>query len=125
MKITIVYDGACPFCDEYVRHQRLRAAVDEVELVDGRAHPDVQRAHAIDGRMLEDGMVVIADGRQHHGGDAVHFLSMLSESPNRWWVRAIATVSRSGRLARLLYPVLRFGRRIALTLLGVPRFPRT
>lgn len=124
MKVTVIYDGACPFCNEYVRHQRLRAAVDELELVDARANPEVLRAHAIDGKMLEDGMVVIADGRQHHGGDAVHLLAMLSESPRRWWVHAVAFASRSSPVARLLYPVLRSGRRIALTLLGIPRFPK-
>jgi predicted DCC family thiol-disulfide oxidoreductase YuxK len=25
--LRIVYDGACPFCDDYVRYQRLRAGV--------------------------------------------------------------------------------------------------
>ena len=123
MKLTIIYDGECPFCREYVKFQRLRQAAESVELVDARAHPEVLAANAISHGAIEEGMVVIADGRQHHGADAVHLLSTLSESPERWWVRAVAAVSRSGPASRLLYPILKRGRRVALFFLGVPRFP--
>jgi predicted DCC family thiol-disulfide oxidoreductase YuxK len=124
MKIRIVYDGACPFCDDYVRYQRLDRAAESLELVDARTRPEVLAAEGIEAAAMEEGMVVIADGRQYRGADAVHLLSTLSESPGRWWVRAVAAVSRSGPAARALYPFLRFGRRVALALLGVPRFPR-
>ena len=125
MKLRIIYDGDCPFCNDYVRYQKLDRAAESVELIDARHHPEVLLAEGISGAALEDGMVVIADGRQHHGADAVHLLSTLSESPGRWWVRAVAAVSRSGPAARALYPVLKLGRRVALALLGVPRFPRS
>lgn len=122
--LRIIYDGACPFCDDYVRYQRLRASAGHVELVDARSRPEVLAEHAIDPAELEEGMVVVMDGRLHRGADAMHLLSMLSESPGKAWVRAIAALSRSRPLARLAYPFLRLGRRIALALLGVPRFPR-
>jgi len=124
MKLRIVYDGECPFCDDYVRYQRLDRAAESVELVDARKHPEVLASEGITHAAIEDGMVVIADGRQHHGADAVHLLSTLSESPGKWWVRLVAAASRSGPAARVLYPFLKLGRRAALALLGVPRFPR-
>jgi predicted DCC family thiol-disulfide oxidoreductase YuxK len=124
MKLRIVYDGACPFCSDYVRYQRLDRAAESIELIDARTRPEVLAAEGIPRGALEDGMVVIVDGRQHHGADAVHLLSTLSESPESWWVRSVAVVSRSGSAARVLYPVLRMGRRAALALLGIPRFPR-
>jgi predicted DCC family thiol-disulfide oxidoreductase YuxK len=122
--LRILYDGACPFCDDYVRYQRLRASVGTVDLVDARANPAILRDEGVSPAQLEDGMVVIYGGRQYHGADAVHLLSRLSDPPSRWWVRAVAWVSRSPRAARLLYPILKVGRRAALTLLGIPRFPR-
>jgi predicted DCC family thiol-disulfide oxidoreductase YuxK len=120
----VIYDGACPFCDSYVRYQRLQAAADKVELIDARTHPEVLAEHAIAPAELEEGMVVVVDGKLHRGGDAVHWLSVVSDEPGNWWVRAVAALSRSPVLARLAYPFLRFGRRIALTALRVPRFPR-
>ena len=124
MKVRVVYDGACPFCDDYVRHQQLRDAVDELELVDARNSPAVLAELAIAPRRLEEGMVVVADGRQYHGADALHFLSHAMHRPTRWWVRWVARLSRSPRVAAGLYPMLRAGRRVALRLLGIPGFPR-
>ena len=125
MNVRIIYDGACPFCDDYVRYQRIKAAAGEVTLVDARSHPEVLRAHALVPADFEDGMVVVVDGTLHRGAEAVHQLSRLSEPPARWWVRLVARMSRSARGARLLYPILKRGRRIALALLGIPRFPRS
>ncbi len=58
MRITIVYDGACPFCSDYVRYQDLKARAETVELVDARSDPQALARYAIDGADLEDGMVV-------------------------------------------------------------------
>jgi predicted DCC family thiol-disulfide oxidoreductase YuxK len=122
--VRVIYDGACPFCDDYARYQRLRDAT-RLELVDARAHPEVLLEHAIAPGSLEDGMVVVADGRLYHGADAMHLLSTIATAPGRPWVQAIALVTRSPVLARVIYPALRLGRRIALAFLGVPRFPRS
>lgn len=124
MKVEILYDGACPFCDDYVRFQRLRSAADSLELVDARGHPEALARHGLVPADFEDGMVVVVDGTLHRGADAVHVLSHLSERPGRWWVRLVARLSRSAGGARRLYPFLKRGRRVALAILRVPRFPR-
>ena len=124
MKLRILYDGACPFCDDYVRYQELRAVAESVELVDARRHPEVLAEHGVAAADLEDGMVVIADGAAHRGADAVHLLSRLSQPPKRWWVRVVAAMSRNRAAARALYPFLKAGRRATLTVLRVPRFPK-
>lgn len=123
-RLRVIYDGACPFCDDYVRYQRLQSACAEVELVDARARREVLAEHAIDPRDLEDGMVVVLGDRLHRGADAMHLLSTLSESPGKWWVRMVAFIARSPLAARIVYPMLKLGRRIALAAIGVPRFPR-
>lgn len=122
LKVTIVYDGACPFCSDYVRYQDLKARAETVELVDARSDRQALERYAIDAADLEDGMVVIVDGVAHRGADAVTALSNLSSPPRNWWVAAVARASRSAARSRLLYPVLKLGRRIALTFLRVPRF---
>jgi predicted DCC family thiol-disulfide oxidoreductase YuxK len=124
MKIEILYDGACPFCDDYVRYQRLRSAAGAVELIDARSHPEAIERHGLVPADFEDGMVVVVDGTLYRGADAVHQLSVLGDPPARAWVRLVAGLSRSARGARWLYPFLKRGRRVALALLGIPRFPR-
>jgi predicted DCC family thiol-disulfide oxidoreductase YuxK len=122
VKVTIVYDGGCPFCSDYVRYQDLKARAESVELVDARSDPQSLARYAITGADLEDGMVVIVDGVAHRGAAAVHALSMLSRPPRNWWVAVVAFVSRSAVASRLLYPALKLGRRIALKALRIPRF---
>ena len=122
MKVEILYDGACPFCDDYVRYQRLRAAAGELELIDARTHREALDRYQLVPKDFEDGMVVVVDGTLYRGADAVHQLSLLSEPPARWWVRLVARLSRTSRGAHWLYPFLKRGRRIALALLGISRF---
>ena len=122
MEVKILYDGACPFCDDYVRYQKLRSAVDTLELLDARTHPQALVEHHVAPEALEEGMVVLVDGKPYHGAAALHLLARLSERPGRWWVRGVAWAGRSSGIARLLYPVLKLGRRVALIALGVPRF---
>jgi predicted DCC family thiol-disulfide oxidoreductase YuxK len=122
VKVTIVYDGGCPFCSDYVRYQDLKARADSVELVDARSDPKALERCAIAAADLEDGMVVIVDGVAHRGAAAMHALSMLSQTPGNWWVSTVAFASRSPVISRLLYPALKLGRRIALTALRIPRF---
>ena len=125
MKVTIVYDGACPFCSDYVRYQDLKARVESVELVDAREDAAALDRYGINAGELEDGMVVLVDGVPHVGADAVTTLSNLSGKPANWWVALVAWASRRLEMSRILYPVLKVGRRIALTFLGIERFSRS
>jgi predicted DCC family thiol-disulfide oxidoreductase YuxK len=122
-RLLVIYDGGCPFCSDYVRYQRLAARAEAIDLVDARARPDVLAEHGIDPQDMEDGMVAIADGKAHRGAAATHLLACLSEEPRKWWVRELSFLNRSSHAARLAYPILRAGRRIALAWLGISRFP--
>lgn len=111
--LRIVYDGDCPFCSRYVRLLRLRENF-TVELVDVRSQPEVARRYGLD---LNEGMIADIDGDIHHGSDAVWMLSLLS-SRSGFLNRALAAAFSSRTVARILYPVMRLGRRIALRSLG-------
>jgi predicted DCC family thiol-disulfide oxidoreductase YuxK len=118
--LTIIYDGECPFCASYVRMARLRETVGTVDLVDARSDdPRVAEAQA-DGLDLDDGMVVLWQGRRHYGAEAVRLIALLSGEGgvgNRLQRRLF----RSPRVARALYPWLVRGRRLWLRLSGRPR----
>lgn len=114
--ITIVYDGHCPFCSQYVKMLRIREAFGRVRLVDARSDdPDALEARArFD---MDDGMVARTGGRWYHGADCINMLSLASGSSsfaNRLMARVFSDPAR----ARLLYPFLRSGRNLALRLLG-------
>ena len=103
--LHVVYDGECPFCSSYVSLLRLREQYD-VHLVDARKEPEFAARYGLD---LNEGMIVDLDGEVHHGARAVSLLSRLSG--------AISPL-RSERVARAVYPLFRFGRNVALKVLG-------
>jgi hypothetical protein len=62
-------------------------------------------------------MLVAYQGRYYYGSDAMTVLSALT-SPAGVLNRSIAVIFRSRLMSRLLYPLLRLGRRATLLLLG-------
>ena len=103
--LHIVYDGDCPFCRNYVGLLKLRERYD-VHLVDARREPAFAARYGLD---LNEGMIADLDGEVYHGARAVALLSRISgtfKPLGREWV------------ARVMYPVLRFGRNAALKALG-------
>ncbi|MFA8384193.1 MAG: DCC1-like thiol-disulfide oxidoreductase family protein [Pelagibaca sp.] len=115
--VTILYDGQCPFCTSYVSMMRLRETVGPVELVDARSK-DPRVANAVSaGLDLDEGMVVIWDGRQFHGTDSVHLLATLS-APGGLLNNLQRRLFASPRRASVIYPALARGRRLFLRVAG-------
>lgn len=109
----IFYDGDCSFCSAYMRMINLQRAVGRVELIDARSGGPRVQALRDAGHDLDEG-IVVRHGRQVlHGAEAMHLLATLSQ--RRGILRALM---RSPRRAALLYPVLKAGRRLTLTLMG-------
>ncbi|GLS35140.1 hypothetical protein GCM10010869_07280 [Mesorhizobium tianshanense] len=114
--VTIVYDGECPFCSQYVKMVRLRQAFGHVQLVDARSD-DPKALEARDRFDLDDGMAALIGGRWYHGAQCMQMLSLASGSSsfaNRFMARVFSDPDR----ARVLYPFLRSGRNLVLRILG-------
>ena len=62
-------------------------------------------------------MVVELDGEAWYGAEAVWLMSSLSSRSGRW-NRLLAAIFASRQRSKLLYPVMRFGHRVTLFLLG-------
>jgi len=118
--LTIVYDGECPFCSNFVALMVLKEAIGRVDLIDARsAHPIAAKLfeHKFD---LDEGMVVIYGEKVYYGSDAVALLSALSNREG-WITRLISLALRDPRRANLVYPWMKAGRRLVLKMLGRSR----
>lgn len=119
--VSIVYDGACPFCSRFVRLLRLRDTLGRVELYDARDGGRIVDEILAAGLDMDEGMVLKMDGRLYHGEQCIHRLALLS-TPSTRFNRLNRALFRSRTLSRLLYPILRAGRNAVLRLLGRPKF---
>jgi predicted DCC family thiol-disulfide oxidoreductase YuxK len=115
-RLSIIYDGDCPFCANFVKLYAIRKKVAEVELIDARKQPLLVqdlRSRCMD---LNDGMVVIWQGRYYFGAAGMHLLSMLG-TESGIFAMLNQLLFRNRRMAGIIYPALATGRRITLSLL--------
>jgi predicted DCC family thiol-disulfide oxidoreductase YuxK len=114
---TIFYDGQCPFCTNYVKLLHLRQMIAELTLIDARGGSALVKEMQDRGVNLDEGMVLILDGKVFHGADCLNQIVIqgLSKGP---FAAVNARLFGSRRVARFFYPILKMGRRIILRLLG-------
>ena len=114
--ITVIYDGDCPFCSDYTRLLRLREAVGPVRLIDARGDAPLAIAARARGIDFDASMLVIWQGRDYQGGDAVHLLSRLAGEGGPLLPRFVHWLTQTPKRARRFYPWLRAGRNFGLWL---------
>ncbi len=114
--LRVFYDGECPFCSQYVTMLRLQKTA-MVELIDLRTANQTKRELELAGYELDQGMVVADGGRLYGGADAVAYLAALS-TRSGLLNRLNRAIFSHAQAARLLYPLLRSGRWLALFLLN-------
>ena len=114
--IWIVYDGECPLCKRYVRYLRLKE-VFNVHLINAREGGSLVEEIQNKNLDLDEGMVLKMNGELYHGPECVHRLAFMT-TPSTFFNKLNALIFRSRFLSRMLYPLLRAGRNISITLLG-------
>ena len=118
-ELALIFDRDCPVCTAY------SCNVD----VDTKQASGIRRINARDGNEelvrkakeagldLDDGMVVVHQGKLYHGADALNIMARLA--PNRGIGNRLNKLFFSSpAIARLSYPLLRAGRNTLLRLLG-------
>ena len=110
----LLYDGECPFCSFYARKSRFETRIGKpLRLIDARQAPELVAELRRDGCDIEEGMILVFDGRRHQGAAAMTALEAMT-SADDWFNRLMRWVSSNPGRARILYPWLRMLRRAAL-----------
>lgn len=119
-RILIAYDGDCPFCQSYVRMKRLKELGLHVELCNLRDYPDLIAEMRAKGMEPNEGIFVRYGGREYFADDAMMMIESMSVSSGvlgaffKW---SFASKKR----AKIIYPILKFGRACVLGILRVPK----
>ena len=116
--LTIVYDGECPFCSDYISRVRLQAHCGPVMLINARDRNQSVAAYWQAGFDLDQGMVAVLDGQAYYGAHAVTLLARLGD-PSDLFNRLNVWLLARPTLSAFLYPVFKLARRLALAVKGV------
>ncbi len=118
----LLYDGECMYCRTYARKSRFRTpAGKRLRLIDGRKAPELVAELRRDGCDLEDGMVLVLDGRRYQGADAMTVLGSMTTGTDGFNRLARWFGSSTGRV-RFFYPWFRRLRRAGLWVTGKSGF---
>lgn len=66
----LLYDGECPVCAGFVAFAEFRRRHPELKLLDARHEPALVADLRRDGYEINDGMVLVVDGRLYFGAEA-------------------------------------------------------
>ena len=115
--ITIIYDGDCPLCNDYINRLRLVESCGAVQLTDARAESALTRSYWARGYNIDEGMIVVIGDAIYFGAEAATALARLSSNSTLFnriyhWILSHRTI------AKLVYPLMKVCRRIALRIKG-------
>ena len=123
-RITLIFDGECPFCTSYARLARARSRLPELQLINARSKDPHHQSVITDiqkrGMSFDDGIVLLIGNDAYHGAQALHILSLISHRWG-WFNRLNRALFGSPPVAHRIYPVLRWVRNLTLKLLGVAK----
>ncbi len=118
----LLYDGECIYCRTYARKSRFRTPTGKrLRLIDGRKAPELVAELRRAGCDLEDGMVLVLDGRRYQGADAMTVLGSMTTGTG-WVDRLTRWLGSSSGRARFFYPWFRRLRRAGLRVAGKSGF---
>lgn len=115
---ALIYDGECPVCTAYSCAVGVDSkAAGGLRRIDARSDDALVARATAAGLDLDDGMVVVHQGRLYHGADALHLMARIAPA-NGLRNRLNRLLFGSKTVAHLSYPLLRAGRNTLLRLLG-------
>jgi predicted DCC family thiol-disulfide oxidoreductase YuxK len=118
----LLYDGECPACRAYVAMSRLRQKYPALAVWNAREQPDKVAAWRAKGFDVNEGMILVLDGRIHFGAEATRMIALIGGAESLPAQGFLWTVGLAP-WARALYPLLNRGRQLLLWLKRVPLIP--
>jgi predicted DCC family thiol-disulfide oxidoreductase YuxK len=108
----LLYDGECPVCAGFVAFAEFRRRHPALQLIDARSAPERVATLRNQGYDINDGMVLVVDGRLYFGAEASEKLaSYRSDLP-------LAKQAAVAAIGLTPYPLLRGARNALLRLRG-------
>ena len=117
-EVALIYDGECPVCTAYSCSVDVdEAKASGIRRINARSNDDLVKQAKDAGVDLDDGMVVLHDGKMYHGADALNIMARFA--PDRGLGNRLNKLLFSNAtVSRLSYPFLRAGRNTLLKILG-------
>jgi len=115
-KINLYYDDECPFCKEYSKYVELRKKFD-IKIINARQSIEKIKEFKSKGIDINNGMIVEYEGEIFQGSDGIRIIDKYIDK-KRTSDRLISAIIKLPGFKLLIYPLVKFIRKVVLKLLG-------
>ena len=117
-KLVFVYDGQCPFCNQFAELVELKSNLPDIQVKNARENPsEIPQGYDMDVM----GAILLADGKMMTGANAINWICTQIKDPSNALLKVLSAVFRSNQRTKWIFPFLLIARRISLLCKGVPR----
>ncbi len=117
-KLIFIYDGQCPFCNQFAELLELKSNLPSLQIKDARENPpEIPLGYDMD----IQGVILINDHEFLTGAQAINFVCSQINKPSDSLLEMLRLVFTSRTRSKIIFPILLIARRIALIVKGVPR----
>ena len=118
--LTFIYDGECPFCNQYAELLELKSKINKISILDGRKNPEIIKSLLEKGYDIDRGAILLKDDDIFHGAEAINKICNQINNPSGKLLKLLSNIFKSNKRTNLLFPFLVRARRLALIAKGVP-----
>ena len=117
-KTQFIYDGECPFCNHFAQLLELKQSLPSLQIIDGRKNLDQLTQLYKQGYDLNQGAILINDGKVLHGAEAINWICTQLNETNDSLLELLRIIFTSRKRSSIIFPFLIWARRFSLTIKG-------
>ena len=118
---TFIYDGECPFCNNFAELLEINSKIKNIKILDGRKNLSIIKSLSEKGYDLDKGAILLKDENIFHGAKAINVICKEVNNPSSNLLKILSSVFKSNKRTKLLFPFLLRARRFVLRSKGVSR----
>tara|TARA_Y100001968_G_scaffold91262_1_gene82117 strand:- start:211 stop:600 length:390 start_codon:yes stop_codon:yes gene_type:complete len=116
-KLIFIYDGQCPFCNQFAELLELKSNLPTIQIKDARDNPpEIPNGYDMD----INGAILLKDDELLTGAEAINFICSEIENPSDSLLKILRFLFASSSRTNFIFPFLLIARRISLLFKGVP-----
>ena len=116
---TFIYDGECPFCNNFAELLEIKSKIKNIKIIDGRKNLSIIESLLEKGYDIDKGAILLKDDDIFHGANAINTICKEIKNPTSNLLKILSGVFKSNKRTKFLFPLLLRARRFALISKGV------
>ena len=116
---TFIYDGECPFCNNFAELLEIKSKINNIKILDGRKNLSIIKSLLEKGYDLDKGAILLKDDDIFHGANAINTICKEIKNPSSNLLKILSSVFNSKKRTKFFFPLLLRARRFALISKGV------